>query len=100
MNRLFQAVFFLLAVSVTTWGWSQTANQSMATANKYYTQKDYVRAAQYYEATTRLDPFSAAAYQGLGNSYYAMGRYNEALAAYEKSLNLNASNAQVAKLAQ
>jgi tetratricopeptide (TPR) repeat protein len=100
MNRLFQAVFFLLAVSVTTWGWSQTANQSMATANKYYTQKDYVRAAQYYEAITRLDPFSAAAYQGLGNSYYAMGRYNEALAAYEKSLNLNPSNAQVAKLAQ
>jgi tetratricopeptide (TPR) repeat protein len=100
MKRLLRSAVFTMVLAVTGLGWAQTASQSMATANKYYTQKDYARAAQYYEAATRLDPFSAQAYQGLGNSYYALGRNSEALAAYEKSLNLNPSNAQVAQLAQ
>ncbi len=45
-------------------------------------------ALRQFEMSVRLDPTSAAAYQGLANTYYGLGRYQEALHAFDGALAL------------
>src|SRR5690349_19796451 len=77
-----------------------TAGQYIAAGNQFYTAKDYAKAVQYYKYATTLDPNSAAAYQGLGNSYYGLGQRSDALAAYDKALQINPNNPQLASFDQ
>ncbi len=62
--------------------------------------KDYDKAILYYNAAIQVDSGNAAAYRGLGNAYYYMGRKQEALAAYEKASALNPGDASLASFVQ
>jgi flagellar motor switch protein FliG len=45
-------------------------------------------AVQYFETSVQMDPSSSASLQGLANAYYALGRYQEAVATYDQLLQL------------
>jgi hypothetical protein len=77
---------------------AQDINQSLTVANQLYSAKEYAKAIPYYENAKQIDPNSAAAYQGLGNCYYTLGRNAEALTAFETALSLNPGNSQLASL--
>lgn len=79
---------------------SASADQYYQYGNRFYSEKDYARAAQYYGAAVRLNPNHAAAWQGLGNATYAAGQPQKALAYYEKALQLNPSNTQLSSFVQ
>lgn len=55
------------------------------------------KAAQIFELEkrTKEDPNDVAAWTNLGNLYFDTGKYNQAIAAYTKSLALNPDNANV-----
>lgn len=57
----------------------------LTTATAYLGEKRYKEAAEYYGKIIRLkDPlFLASAYIGLGDSYFGMGKYKEAVNAYD-----------------
>jgi Flp pilus assembly protein TadD len=74
-----------------------TSAQYDAAGNQFYTAKQYVQAARYYDAAIQLNPNDATAYEGLGNCYYILGRKQSALSLYQKSLALNPNNSQLAQ---
>ncbi len=77
-----------------------SAPQYIADGNKYYAIKDYSKALLYYQAATQSDPGSAVAFQGLGNANYMLGQKTTALAAYEKAMALDPTNAQLSNFVQ
>src|ERR1019366_3348726 len=100
MKRLGFFAALLVGLGIAGSGFAQSAAQYITAGNQFYAAKDYVKGAQYYQAATQMDPNSAAAFQGLGNCEYVQGHNNEALAAYEKALNLNPNNAQLSTFVQ
>jgi tetratricopeptide (TPR) repeat protein len=77
-----------------------TADQYLAYANQLYTAKNYSQAAQYYAYAAKMNPNSAAACQGAGYCYYALGNKQYALAYLQKALQLNPGNTQLAQFVQ
>ncbi|OGS51527.1 MAG: hypothetical protein A3J79_04475 [Elusimicrobia bacterium RIFOXYB2_FULL_62_6] len=59
------------------------AQQYMGSGAELYNQGRYEESLQHLEYAAGLDPSSAAVQQYLGSSYYALGRTEEALRAYE-----------------
>ncbi|MHB9155659.1 MAG: FliG C-terminal domain-containing protein [Endomicrobiales bacterium] len=55
---------------------------------QYYEAGQYEDALSYFEYCTQLDPAQDMAYRYLGNTYFTMGRPTEAVAAFEKALEL------------
>lgn len=55
-------------------------------------------AAELFKLVTELYPGSANAYDSLGESYLGLGRTDEAIAAYRKSLELNPKNTNAAEV--
>lgn len=76
------------------------AAQWYVAANRYYAQKQYDQAIQYFSQSLKLDPRQPAAYQMLGNCFYAKGSMGGALQYYRYALRLNPSNAPLASLVQ
>ena len=68
--------------------------------NKQYLAKDYAGALKSYQAAVNADPNDAAAYQGIGNCNIALGLKGEALAAYQKSLQLKPNNPSLSDMVQ
>ncbi len=91
------AFFFLLAGAAAA---LITAADDLLQGNQFYAQKDYQKASQSYQAAIELDPRSFLAYQGLGNCEYYLGKKSEALAAYQKALELNPQNSQLASFVE
>jgi len=58
-------------------------------ANLYYDQKQFDRAANWYEKALALDPKNVNARTDLGTAYYNLGRSTDALKEYEKSLKVD-----------
>lgn len=58
-------------------------------ANLYYDQKQYDRAADWYQKALALDPKNVNARTDLGTVYFNLGRPQEALKAYEESLRVD-----------
>jgi hypothetical protein len=54
-----------------------------------YEAGQYEDAASYFDYCAQLDPANAGLFQYLGNAYYSLGRVQEAIASYEKALELN-----------
>ena len=100
MKRLIWLGCFLLAGTMANLAWAQDAAQYLSAGNQLYSAKDYAKAAQYFEAATKINPNSAEAYQGLGNCYYSLNRKAEALTAFEKALSLNPNNTQLSQFVQ
>jgi len=58
-------------------------------ANFLYDQRNFQEAAEWYQKALALDPTNVGARTDLGTCYFAMGRPQEALRQYEKSLQTN-----------
>ncbi len=99
-------VFLLLGILITfetpysLHAQAATAAQDIATANQLYAAHNYAQAGQYYYAAIKLNPTSAAAYQSLGNCYYFLGRKEYALTCFQRALNLQPNNPQLAQFVQ
>ncbi len=77
-----------------------TPAEDIATANQLYATQNYTQAGQYYYSAIKLDPTSAAAYQGLGDCYYFTGRKADALTCFQKALSLQPNNPQLGQFVQ
>lgn len=56
---------------------------------QFYDAGQYEEAMQYFEYCDGLGPAPAALYQYMGNTYYTLGRTQEAIGAFEKALAAN-----------
>jgi tetratricopeptide (TPR) repeat protein len=72
------------------------AADPLQAAHQLYRAQRYSEALQAYQAVAAQQPGNAKVYQSIGNSYYAMQDKPNALAAYQKSLQLDPSNAALA----
>jgi tetratricopeptide (TPR) repeat protein len=54
-----------------------------------YEAAQYEDALSYFEYCSQLDSNQPSIFQYLGNTYYALGRTAEAIAAFERALELN-----------
>ena len=76
------------AISVRPQYW-----QGYAYLAAYYESRgDYEQGASTWRRATELDPDSYVAFNGLGNSLHYLGRDNEAVQAYEKSIAIRPSS--------
>jgi TolB-like protein len=64
----------------------------------YYLARRYDQALEHFRQTAEMEPNRSSVYRGLGLTYEAMGRYENASAAYEKEMMLSGSPAEVAAL--
>ncbi len=91
------ALSVLIAVTV------QAQDQSSAyyqAGNTLYGQKNYDMAIRYYQAAVQVNPQMWQADQGLGNCYYAKGDKVNALASYQKALDINPNNPGLSNFVQ
>ncbi len=73
-------------------GGAAQASGPLAYAARYYQARRYDEAIQYYNQALGQNPNNAAAWQGLGNCYYAKKDSANAVNAYNKALALNPGN--------
>ncbi|HMB00257.1 MAG TPA: tetratricopeptide repeat protein [Spirochaetota bacterium] len=57
-----------------------------ARGNKYYKEKKYNKALQYYHKALNEDPLNSKVLYNIGNVYYQLGEYAQALSNYNKAL--------------
>jgi hypothetical protein len=58
-------------------------------ANLYYDQRQFDRAAEWYEKELKLEPNNVSARTDLGTAYFSLGRPKDALKEYEATLRIN-----------
>ncbi len=95
MKRLGWVIVFILLTTGMVFA-AKTAPEYFSMGTQLYNAKDYQGAYFAFEAGVKVNPASAAGYQGLGNCLYSMGRQSEALVAYQKSLELDPKNTKLA----
>ncbi len=61
-------------------------------ANRLYLEGQYLLALPYFQAVVRDEPQSSEAYQALGGDEYRMGRFDDAIGHYKKSLEIKPDN--------
>jgi len=61
----------------------------------YYDAGGYDDALSYFDYCAQIDPNVPGLYQYIGNTYFALGRTPEAIAAFEKALTLNPNDEQL-----
>jgi tetratricopeptide (TPR) repeat protein len=69
-----------------------TATDYYTSGLHFYDQKDYSQAIQYFTEAINLDPNFAAALEGRGDAYYALGQYQQALSDFQKAQSLSPSD--------
>ncbi len=84
--KIISCAFLFLVVTVPLW--AQQAEDYLRAGNQFYQAKDYGKAERYYQAAAQMDPKSWAAFQGIGNCDYMLGKKMEALDGYQRALNL------------
>ena len=70
----------------------QDADQMEQSAGKAFVDRDYPAAEKSYLQALSLDSTRASAWLGLGDTYFALERYSEALSAYGQALSLDPNN--------
>jgi tetratricopeptide (TPR) repeat protein len=63
-------------------------------ANHFYDRQQFEQAIEWYQKVLALDPKSVNAHTDLGTSYFNVGRPQEALREFHKSLEINPEHAQ------
>jgi Tetratricopeptide repeat len=74
--------------------------QDLAAAAQAYQTGRYGQSIRYDQAALKIDPKSAAAYQGWGDCDYRLGRTADALKEFDRALALDPSNADLARFIQ
>src|SRR5258708_38956989 len=90
----------LLMLSMAQSAFAVTSDDYYKAGLKLYSAQNYAQAVQYFGAAIQLDPNNTAALQGRANCYYAQGQYQNALADYQKVLEMNPSNIQLANFVE
>ncbi len=88
VRSLGMVLFLLVPVSLA---YAFSAEDYYHAGLQLYNSKDYNKSVQYFNAALKMDPNNAAALQGRGNCYYALGQYSNALADYQKVQTLKPS---------
>jgi tetratricopeptide (TPR) repeat protein len=99
-RALLFACLTLAALPLALRAATPAAAQWYVAGNRYYAQKQYDQALQYFAQSLKLDRRQPAAYQMVGNCYYAKGNLASALQYYRYALQLNPSNTPLAALIQ
>jgi tetratricopeptide (TPR) repeat protein len=69
---------------------AQSVTQEMRNqASDFYQKSDWANAAQAYEVITRIEPANAGAWARRGVALHSLGKHKEAVAAFERSLEIN-----------
>ncbi len=58
-------------------------------ANFFYDHRQFPQAVEWYQKALELDPTSVSAHTDLGTTYFNLGRHQDALREYRKSLEIN-----------
>ena len=90
MKRLF---FILLTILLVTTKLS--AQDLLQAANEAYTQNDFAKAIELYEAALKENGESATVYYNLGNSYYKANKIAPSILNYERALLLDPGNSDI-----
>jgi tetratricopeptide (TPR) repeat protein len=77
-----------------------TSDDYYQAGKKLYVGQNYDQAIKYFAAALQLDPNNAGALQARANCYYISGQYQNALNDYQKVLDSNPSNAQLANFVE
>ena len=87
-------ILFLLATQLLVINlWSQEA--AIKEANEAYSNEEYGKAAELYQAVLQEHGESANIYYNLGNCYYKMNRIAPAILNYERALLLDPGNSNI-----
>ena len=82
---LLASIFVLPAMAETAQYWSDQANG-------YFISGDFERAAASYDKALELEPNSTALWNSKGKALANLGRFEDAISCFRKSLDINASN--------
>jgi formylglycine-generating enzyme required for sulfatase activity len=97
-QKLKNFILLILTFCVVSAVYAVTAKEYYDAGLKLYSNKDYQKAVQYFDAVIQLEPDNSAALLGRANCYYSMGQYQDALTNYKKVAVLQPQNAQVTQL--
>jgi tetratricopeptide (TPR) repeat protein len=95
-KRTFFALLVALACSLGSFpvgAQTPAANQPTPEADALFQAQKWDEAAKAYEAVTRQQPGNGRAWYRLAYSLHALGKYEDAIAAYQKNLGINSANA-------
>ena len=79
---------FLIYFLLLTTCFLHAQNEDFRLANEAYREGDFAKALNLYEALLDADWESSALYYNLGNTYFRLGEFGEAVWAYERCLLL------------
>jgi len=102
MFRRFALFIFLLTASPALSADNRTwnSNDYYVAGLNYYALKDYGKAISYLKVTVQMDPQNWQAYETLGYIHYLSNRPEEALAAFDRSLQWHPNNPKVWDIAE
>ena len=92
MNRI---VFFLILL-IASVGHAQSLDSLFVNANKLYQQESYIEALELYQDIEKQNVESEALYFNMANIYYKTNQVAPAIFYYEKALQLDPGNRDVA----
>lgn len=91
MRQIFLALLLLASPALAAAGaQSGVSSEMRAEAGKYFQAKEWAKAADAYEAITRLEPNNGGAWYRLGYSRHLLGKHALAAEAYEKAAAITA----------
>lgn len=100
-NKVLYILFFILLVNNICF--ASKTDEDFIRANTYYKNKQYTEAANTYISLINQQVKDASLFYNLGNSYFQLKKYPNAILYYEKALLLDGSNLKIQhnlKLAQ
>ena len=89
-------LIFLLIILIGGYGNAQTLDSLFVSANKLYQQESYFEALELYQEIEKQNMESEALYFNMANIYYKTNQVAPAIYYYEKALQLDPNNKDVA----
>ena len=92
LHILFLTTYYLLLV---TFAHAQDSKSLFQSANEYYKTKQYEEAEKMYLLLLKKDKLNANAFYNLGNTYFHLKQYANAVLYYEKAKKIQPDNKQI-----
>lgn len=72
-----------------------SAEECMAAAEAFFTENNASEAVKYYLHSVLMKRLNPQAYKGLGKAYYSLKKYDKAIDAFEKALEISSFDAEL-----